>query len=77
MKEKLLGSDDELVAGPLRLLWEIDIFLADAATDRVRNLAQSDRSTLIGAISSMRDALMLARNSGSAEHELLRLRRVR
>ena len=77
MKEKLLGSDDELVAGALRLLWDLDIFLADAATDRVGHLARSERSILLGAIGAMRDALALARKDSVEQPELLCLRRIR
>lgn len=77
MREKLLGSDDEVVAGALRLLWELDIFLADAATDRVGHLGSTDRSALIGAITALRDALTTARVVDASERDLLQFRRPR
>ena len=60
-KAKLLGSDDELVAAALRLLWDLDAFLADAAADRLGRLAPSDRSALFDATWGMREALAAVR----------------
>ena len=77
MKEKLLGSDDELVAVALRLLWDLDMFLADAATDRVGHIAAAQRSTLISAISGMREALAGARVAAASQPDLRWLRRMR
>ena len=61
MKAKLLGSDDELVAIAVRLLWDLDTFLADAAADRVGHLKPCDRDALLQAICAMRRVLATAR----------------
>lgn len=60
-KAKLLGSDDELVAAALRLLWDLDTFLADAAADRLGRLSPPDRSTLFEATRIMRETLAAVR----------------
>ncbi len=69
MKEKLLGSDDELVAVALRLLWDLDTFLADAAADRIGHLRASDRAALVAAIGAMRDALTTVRSRADPTRE--------
>lgn len=60
-KEKSPGCDDDLVAVALRLLWDLDAFLADAAADRLSRLEPAARDALLAAITTMRDALAVAR----------------
>ncbi len=54
-------SDEDLVAVALRLLWDLDAFLADAAAGRLSRLEPSARAALLDAIEAMRDALAQAR----------------
>lgn len=56
-----LGSDDDLVAVALRLLWDLDAFLADAAADRLSRVDPAARDALLVAIETMREALAEAR----------------
>lgn len=60
-QDESLGSDGDLVAVALRLLWDLDSFLADAAADRLGRLDPPQREALLAAIASMRDALANAR----------------
>ncbi len=55
------GSDDDLVAVALRLLWDLDAFLAEAAADRLNRMDPAARDALLVAIAAARDALAQAR----------------
>ena len=54
------ADSDEVVAAGLRLLWELDAFLAEVGASRIDDIPVSDRESLLDAFSAASAALASA-----------------